>query len=112
WDAKGGGQRHSNAGGRSDPGADCNFQPQSPERFDLFVDGDLNTQQGIGALMPQRDLLRRAGLGTNVDRSGNQFAARGLQDQLGTSPAGPIGDPDVGAALEPVAGLGAQAKLP
>ena len=61
--------------------------------------------------MAQGNLPGLNRLWKGINNSSGERAARGLKNQLCCPLAGPVTDPDIGAALEPIRRLAAQLEL-
>jgi hypothetical protein len=55
-------------------------------------------------------MRRGGGRGVGIDDAVGELAAGDLEQELGAALAGPVGDAEVGAAFEAIAGVGAQAQ--
>jgi len=87
------------------------FQTKLAEVKLNFFRPKLDAEQFVHLVMPQRDLFRLDRIRIGVHEAFGELAAGGLENQLRAARAGPVVDVNVRAALETIAGVGAQSSV-
>ena len=75
-----------------------------------LVGGDVDAEHPGNLTQPQGDRFARRHLGPDVDHALAQLAAGQFEDQLATTPAGPIDAFGIDPSLEPVGGIAVQVE--